>query len=116
MNFRNPMYDGARGIPGDSAYKEYFPADDLAVETALAQRITDAILAVRGTVYPFNIGFIIGNGAIPGAAKDYVYSRHFVDPGKGNIYGYTLEWGEFQPPWTEMELIIQDVCAGLIDL
>jgi hypothetical protein len=44
-----------------------------------------------------------------------VYARHFVDPSKGKIYGYTVEWGqEFQPLWPEMALIVEEVTAGLI--
>ena len=110
MNFRNPAFDGQRGIPGD-AYKEFMPADDQAVSRLLAERFAAALQAVRGKVY--QVRQSIGN---PGTSKDYVYSRHFVDPSKGKIYGYTVEWGDqFQPLPPEMELVIKDVSAGLID-
>ena len=115
MNFRNPAYDHLRGVGGDSDYKEYVPPDDLLVEATLATRMHDAIFAVRGRDYPAAQGFSF-TGAIPGNAKDYVYARHFVDPSKGKIYGYTVEWGDVQPLWPEMELIIKDVTAGLIEL
>ena len=115
MNFRNPAFDHLRGVGGDAAYKEYVPADDLLVETTLATRMHDAIFAVRGFDYPAAQGFTF-TGAIPGAAKDYVYARHFVDPSKGRIYGFTIEWGDFHPLWPEMQLIIKDVTAGLIEL
>lgn len=35
MNFRNPAYDGMRGVAGDS-YKEYIPAGNLSTALALA--------------------------------------------------------------------------------
>ncbi|MGH9365926.1 MAG: M14 family zinc carboxypeptidase, partial [Thermoanaerobaculia bacterium] len=115
MNFQNPAFDHLRGLPGDAAYKEYVPADDLLVEATLGTRMHDAILAVRGLDYPVAQGFAF-TGAIPGAAKDYAYARHFVDPSKGKIYGFTVEWGDFHPFWPEMQLIIKDVTAGLIEL
>lgn len=110
MNFQNASFNGVRGWGGDAAYREFIPADDAAVEQALAARFRDALQAVRGKTY--SIAQSLGN---LGTSKDYVYSRHFVDPSKGKIYGYTIEWGqEFRPAWPEMELIIKDVSAGLI--
>lgn len=110
MNFHNASFNGVRGWGGDAAYKEFIPADDAAVEQALAVKFRDALQVVRGKTYV--IAQSLGNS---GTAKDYVYSRHFVDPSKGKIYGYTIEWGdEFQPLWPEMELVIKDVSAGLI--
>ena len=114
MNFRNPAYDHRRGVLGDADYKEYIPADDLLVESTLATRMHDAIFAVRGVNLPAAPGFSF-NGQIPGNAKDYVYARHFGDPSKGKIYGYTVEWGDFQPLWPDMQLVIKDVTAGLIE-
>jgi murein tripeptide amidase MpaA len=114
MNFRNAAFDGTRGLGGDAAYQEFIPADDLAVAQALAFRFRDALKAVRGRTYTAKQGFHLYPTA--GASDDYVYSRHFVDPSRGKIYGYTIEWGtEFQPPWSEMALIVEDVSAGLID-
>jgi murein tripeptide amidase MpaA len=114
MNFRNPLFDHQRGVSND-AYEEYVPPDDLVVEATLATRMHDAIFAVRGLDFPAAQDFTF-TGAIPGTSKDYAYSRHFVDPSKGKIYGFTIEWGEFHPLWPEMQLIIKDVTAGLIEL
>src|SRR5262249_13478368 len=98
MNFKNPAFNSVRGNSGDTAYAEYIPADDAAVAKKLAERFRDALQAVRGRTY--KILQSLGNS---GTAKDYVNSRHFVDPSKGKIYGYTVEWGqEFQPLWPEM--------------
>jgi hypothetical protein len=99
---------------GDAAYKEYVPADDLLVETTLATRMHDAIFAVRGFDYPAAQGFTF-TGAIPGAAKDYVYART-----RGSEQGEDLRihdrMGRLPPLWPEMQLIIKDVTAGLIEL
>src|SRR6267143_449786 len=43
MNFRNPAFNGTRGVDGDAAYKEFIPSDDLAVAQALAFRFRDTL-------------------------------------------------------------------------
>jgi murein tripeptide amidase MpaA len=112
MNFRNAAFDGKRGNPGD-AYKEFIPKTDHDVAQKLAVRFRDALSGVRGKSYTAMPSFSLYPTA--GASDDYSYSRHFVDPSKGKIYAYTIEWGtEFQPPWAEMALIVEDVTAGLI--
>jgi murein tripeptide amidase MpaA len=114
MSFQNPAFNAVRGIKDDAAYKEFISADDLAVCSTLANRMRDAIQAVRGKTYTPEQSF--GLYATSGAGNDYAYSRHIVDPSKGKVYGYTIEWGtEFQPPWGEMEEIVKDVSAGLIE-
>jgi len=113
MNFRNPAFDGIRGIDGDAAYKEFIPSGDLAIAQALAQRFRDTLQPVRGESYAAMSSF--GLYPVSGASDDYAYSRHFVDPSKGKILGFTIEWGdEFRPPWAEMQEVIKDVSAGLI--
>ena len=114
MNFRNPAFDDDRGLLGDAAYNEYIPAGDELIARTLAERMRDAIAAVRGKTYTAKQS--VGLYPTCGTSQDYAYSRHFVDPSKGKSYSYTIEWGTvFQPDWSEMELIIQDVSAGLID-
>jgi len=115
MNFRNPAHDGQRGlVSGDTTYREYIPAGDELIARTLAERTRDAIAAVRGIVY-------IAEQAVDlyptcGTSKDYAYARHFLDPSQGRVYGFTIEWGtQFRPLWTEMEEIIKDVSAGLIE-
>jgi murein tripeptide amidase MpaA len=115
MNFRNPAYDSQRGLKADTAYKEYIPDGDEDIERTLGEKLRDAITAVRGKVYSVNSSF---TGLYPtsGTSKDYAYSRHFVDPSKARAFSYTIEWGqEFQPDWSEMELIVADITAGLIE-
>ncbi|MGB8909461.1 MAG: M14 family metallopeptidase, partial [Candidatus Cybelea sp.] len=112
MNFQNPAYNGMRGIAGD-AYKEYISASDLSTALDLANAVHDGIAALRGTDYTIKPGFNLYPTA--GTSDDYAFSRHFVDPSKQNIISYTLEWGtEFQPPYSEMQNIIQEITCGLL--
>ena len=114
MNFMNSAYNAVRGVDGDAAYKEYVPPDDLAAATGMANRMHDAIQAVRNKNYTVEQSYSLYPTS--GASDDYVYSRHFVEPGKDKVYGFVIEWGtEFQPTWTEMENIILDITAGLIE-
>jgi murein tripeptide amidase MpaA len=112
MNFQNAGYDGARGVEGD-AYREYIPGDTLATVVALATEFHDAIRAVRGTSYAVKPSYDLYPTA--GTSDDYAFSRGFVDPAKAKIFSYVLEWGtEFQPPYGEMQNIIQEITAGLL--
>ncbi|MFF2075909.1 M14 family metallopeptidase [Kitasatospora sp. NPDC058162] len=113
MNFRNPQYDGKRGLPGD-AYAEYIPKDDADTALELATAFCQGVQGVRGTAYKPLTGFHLYPTS--GTSDDYVYSRHFVDPGRGKVLGFTVEWGvkSFHPPWAEMEKIVLDVDAGLV--
>lgn len=112
MNFMNPAYDGVRGGDG-SSYKEYIPANDLGTAVSLAKTLRDGIKAVRGTDYFAGPAYSLYSTA--GASDDYFYSRHFTDLSQPKILTYTLEWGEeFQPPYEEMQHIIDEVTAGLL--
>jgi murein tripeptide amidase MpaA len=115
MNFANPAFDGLRGVDGDAAYGEFIPADDQAVAVALATSFTTALQAVRGISYTAKSSYDLYPTC--GSSDDYAYARHFTDPSKGKVYAFVIEWGtEFRPAWTEMQNIIQDVDAGLIQL
>jgi carboxypeptidase T len=111
MNFMNPAYDRARGV--DRHYKEYIPANDLAMMLSVATALRDGIKAVRGTDY-----FIKPASSLyltAGTSDDYFYSRHFTDVSQMKIISYTLEWGaDFQPPYAEMLHIIDEITAGLL--
>jgi murein tripeptide amidase MpaA len=112
MNFQNPAFNGQRGVAGD-AYQEYIPAGDYTTAVALANVLQQGILAFRGTDYTVKSAFDLYPTA--GTAPDYAYARSFVDPSKQKIFSYTIEWGlVFQPPYTEMQNIIQEVTCGLL--
>jgi murein tripeptide amidase MpaA len=114
MVFTNAAFDSVRGIANDAAYKEYIPAAELTAVTAITTRMHDAILAVRGKDYLPEQGYSLYPTS--GASDDYSYSRHIVDGSKTRVYAWTIEWGdEFQPPWSEMQNIIGDICAGLFE-
>jgi len=113
LNFRNPAFNGTRGVRGDT-YGEFIPANDLSTAVDLANAFHDGIQAFRGKNYTVKSAYDLYPTA--GTSDDYAYSRHFVDPGKQNVISYTLEWGqEFQPPYAEMQNIIQEITCGLLE-
>ena len=115
MDFQDSAFDGVRGTAGDNAYLEFAPAADRDAFVALAHGMRQGIGAVRGQSYLVQSFFEMYPAS--GTAADYVWSRHRVDPSLGKIFGYTLEWGRgetFQPPFSEMEAIIRDVCSGIL--
>lgn len=114
INLTNPAYNTVRGVRGDMTYKEFIPSDDLNIVVTLADRIRDAIQAVRGITYETKQAYNLY--ATSGTGDDYAYSRNFTDPFKGKVYAFTIECGaEFQPPWREMEKIIGDITSGLVE-
>ena len=62
-------------------------------------------------------------GLYPTSAStdDYAYSRHMVDPKKGKVIAFTMEWGRsrvatpFHPPYPEMRKVMREVAAGLLE-
>jgi murein tripeptide amidase MpaA len=113
MNFRNPAFDGKRGLPGDAAYKEFMPEADLAAARELALLMQQAVKDVRGDEYEVAPSFTLYPTS--GASDDYAYSRHFADPAKSKTLAYTIECGRaFWPEWAEAENVIRETSAGLI--
>jgi murein tripeptide amidase MpaA len=118
MNFRNRAYDGKRGRLHDDVYREYFPPRDHKAALAMARRMAAAIKLVRGRKYAVKPS--VGLYPTAGATDDYSYSRHFVNPRKGKIIPFTVEWGRshastpFHPPYPEMRKVMREVSAGLL--
>jgi carboxypeptidase T len=126
MNFHNPAFDGKRGItdstPGGDPekYQEYLPKADLDVLVRLGTVMRDAIQAAHGRQY--SVKGAVGLYPTSGTSDDYAYSRSFVDPGKGKVLGYTIEWGpqratipkSFHPNYPDMVPIIEEVTAALL--
>jgi len=113
MNFQNAAFNGLRGTPGDTAYREYIPAADRDWFVNSGVQVRTAIAAVRGRTYLLEQG--VGLYPTSGTSEDYAYSRHFVDGSKERVYGYTLEVGtEFQPAYSEALIEIDEVASGLI--
>jgi carboxypeptidase T len=113
MNFTNPAFDGLRGTPGDSFYREYIAEADLDWHVTAAEAMRDAIAAVRGRTYTVQQAVLLYPTS--GTSKDYAYSRHVVDTGKRKVYAYTLETArEFQPPYSEALQVIDESSAALV--
>ena len=114
MNFQNPAYNGQRGIVGDLAYREYLESCDQTAAVALATRMHDALAAVRGKNY--TVEQALSLYPTSGTGHDYSFCRHLVSAAKSKVYGYTIEWGlEFQPAYAEMQNIMQDITAALLE-
>jgi murein tripeptide amidase MpaA len=113
QTFLNSGFDGVRGRANDTSYGEYITQEDANLITTLSTQMNNAVRAVRGDDYGVDQAY--GLYPTSGASDDYAYSRHFADPTKTKVYGFTVECGHsFQPPWTEAEEIIREVSAGLI--
>jgi carboxypeptidase T len=120
MSFRNPVWDGKRGLIHDEVYREYLPAADEREAVQVGRRIASAIAKVRGRRY--QVKQSVGLYPTAGATDDYVYSRHFTDRNKGRVLAFTMEWGRsrastpFHPPYPEMRKVMREVTAGLLEL
>ncbi len=126
MNFANAAYDTKRGVldsaPGGDPekYQEYLPATDQAAMIALGQVMKSAIQKSHGRQYTLKSAANLYPTS--GTSDDYAYSRKFIDPTKGTVYSYTIEWGpqrltipaSFHPDYSDMEPIIDEVTAALI--
>ena len=115
QNFGNAAFEGARGVVGDSAYREFIDAADETELRRLADGMNAALSAVRGN--PYTVQQAVGLYATSGGSDDYVFSRHIVDPARPKVYGFTIEFGEeFVPPYEEMRNIIDEVAAAMTEL
>lgn len=113
MNFRNNAFDGLRGTPGDTVYKEYIPKADLDWYVSVTADVASAIKDVQGTVYTAKPS--IGLYPTTATSDDYAYARSFVNPATPKVRGVTVETGKvFQPPYSEAQQIIKEVSAGLV--
>lgn len=120
MNFRNPAWDGKRGLIHDHLYREYLPAEDERAAIRMGRQMARAIARVRGRDYKVKPS--VGLYPTAGASDDYTYSRHFTDRRKGKVIAFTMEWGRsrastpFHPPYDEMRKVMREVTAGLLEL
>lgn len=115
MNFQNPAYDGLRGTPGDTIYKEHIPAADFDWFISTGTRVRDAIAAVRGRAY--TVQQSIGLYPTTATSDDYTYARNLVDASKRKVRGFTLETArEFQPAYAEALEVIAESSAGMLEL
>lgn len=113
MNFRNSGYDGDRGHPDDSNYREYIHAKDLKAHADLGNKIKDAISSYRNTEY--TVKQSIGLYPTSSTCDDYVYSLRYNGASR-NIMGYTIETAtKFQPTYEEATNVMAEVSTGLLE-
>lgn len=115
QNFLNPAYNGKRGSLNDTLYGEFIPAQDKETIVKLADHMNSALAAVRGKNY--TVQQSVGLYPTSATSDDYVFSRHIVNGLNRKVYAYTIEFGEeFVPPFSEMNNIIQEICAAMSEL
>lgn len=113
QNFQNPAYDGRRGTSGNG-YAEFISTLDENTLRNLANRMNDALAAVRGTRYIVQQS--VGLYPTTATSDDYLFARHFVDATKRRVYPFTIEFGhEFIPPYAEMQKIIKELSAAMTE-
>jgi carboxypeptidase T len=112
MSFQNPSWDGRRYTP----YGEYLSSGDTAYVQQLGRRVVGAVNAVRDGIYESDPSF---DELYPTSATsdDYAFSRHIVDPTQSKTYAYTFEYGggEFFPAYSDMQPILAEVNAGMLE-
>jgi len=115
MAFNNAAYNGQRGLASD-AYREFMFVDDDSKQVRIAQRMRDAVFAVRGKSY--NVGQIFDLvGVSAGDSAPYAFSRHVTDGLRRKVFSYGVEWGQtFQPAPAEMLHIMDDIGAAIAEL
>ncbi|KAK0123750.1 hypothetical protein ONS95_008757 [Cadophora gregata] len=96
MNFLNATYNEERGLmpdqPADGlVYSEYVPSNDWRDKVYAAMRMGNAMDASTGRHYEVEQAAYLYPTS--GASDDYAYSRHFADPSKSKIHGFTVEFG-----------------------
>jgi len=129
QNFRNPAFDGRRGLlaqnghPDARRYGEYLDPAHRRHLIEMGERMRDAVETVNGRRYTVQQGAQLYGTS--GASDDWTFARHFLDPTGPVIYPYTIEFGRerpddvaasFHPPYAEMERIIDEVVAGLLEM
>jgi len=103
-------------------HQEFMPPTDQLKYQTVANRVADAIRAVRGRNYVLKTIFQVYNGTTSGTSSDYVYSRHIANPALRKTFAFAFETGpdtgnirqSFQP--TNPEPIKDDTKAGLVAL
>jgi murein tripeptide amidase MpaA len=114
MNFRNSTYDGIRGHPGDTVYREYIIMKDLDWYISAGNKINEGITSVRRRTYKVQPG--VNLYPTSGTCHDFVYSLQFVRPGR-RLMGFTVETAKrFQPSYSEASSVMSEVSTGLVEL
>lgn len=120
QNFRNPLWNGLRGVLG-SGYAEYIPSADQSRFRDVGARVRAAIAAVRGRTYVLEESSDLYPTS--GVSADYAYSRFFGGR-RTKVWGWVFETNTgaqgssygFQPPYGDALAVMDEVSSGLIQL
>jgi len=129
QNFHNPAFDRKRGLlaqnghPDARRYGEYLDPPHRRHLIEIGTRMRDAVQSVNGRTYTLQQGAQLYGTS--GTSDDWSFARHILDPARPVIYPYTIEFGRerpndvaasFHPPYADMEKIIDEVVAGLLEM
>ena len=129
QNFHNPAFDRKRGLlaqnghPDARRYGEYLDPTHRRHLIEIGTRMRDAVQSVNGRTYTLQQGAQLYGTS--GTSDDWSFARHILDPARPVIYPYTIEFGRerpndvaasFHPPYADMEKIIDEVVAGLLEM
>ena len=129
QNFHNPAFDRKRGLlaqnghPDAGRYGEYLDPTHRQHLIEIGTRMRDAVESVNGRRYTLQQGAQLYGTS--GTSDDWSFARHILDPARPVIYPYTIEFGRerlndvaasFHPPYADMEKIIDEVVAGLLEM
>jgi carboxypeptidase T len=129
QNFRNPACDRRRGLlaqnghPDARRYSEYLDPAHRRHLIEIGERMRDAVQSVNGRRYTVQQGAQLYGTS--GSSEDWAFARHILDAARPVIYPYTIEFGgerpddvaaSFHPPYADMERIIDEVVAGLLEM
>ncbi|KAL8409905.1 hypothetical protein RB594_008118 [Gaeumannomyces avenae] len=130
MNWRNPAYDGKRGVLPDRPgfeYREYMDQGDWDALSLTADRIAGGMNNAGLQSFP-SWEAMHGVGPSTGCSVDHAYSRHLVDRSKNKVFGFGIEFGygnnaaaeqgfcPFYPDQEEFDATRYTVGAGLMEL
>jgi len=129
QNFHNPAFDRKRGLlaqnghPDARRYGEYLDPTHRQHLIEIGTRMRHAVQSVNGRTYTLQQGAQLYGTS--GTSDDWSFARHILDPARPVIYPYTIEFGRelpndvaasFHPPYADMEKIIDEVVAGLLEM
>ena len=129
QNFHNPAFDRKRGLlaqnghPDARRYGEYLDPTHRQHLIEIGTRMRDAVESVNGRRYTLQQGAQLYGTS--GTSDDWAFAPAILDPAHPVIYPYTIEFGRerpndvaasFHPPYADMEKIIDEVVAGLLEM
>lgn len=129
QNFKNPAWDGKRGVTGNSTeglvYQEYMEADDFKAQLDTATAMADAMNAAGdGVTVEFEPLQEAALYASSGGTTDWFLGRYYGHTcGAGRTNGLAIEFGQdsglicpFYPTNPQFHNSMRQVAAGLMEM